>query len=187
MIRKTPFLFAIFLCSLFVSGVFAEVVKLKSGRQIQGKIIERTDSYIKVEVAGVVLTYFLDDISAIEPAQLSSPNPPSQPLGLSPVDSYNDAWRKEFERQKPNWRDKISQYIRFDRINGIYLIVFPLTIFLSLFFGFSLKAILVLASGLVVSLIARTVFNNPSAANVISYIFALFTAYLAMKNEVFRS
>ena len=42
---------------------FAETIKLKSGKVIEGKIIERTADSIKVDTgAGVNLTYFLDDL-----------------------------------------------------------------------------------------------------------------------------
>lgn len=185
--KRLSLLLALLIFSLFISGAFAEIIKLKSGRQIQGEIVEKTNSYIKVDVAGVPLTYFLDDISAIESEQPSPPKPQAAVTGASAVDSYNEAWRKEFERQKPDWKANLIRNLKFDRIKGIYLIIFPLAIFLSLFFGFSPKAIFILGAGLVMSLIARTVFNNPSAANLISYIFILFTVYRAMKSEVFRN
>ena len=42
--------------------VRAETVVLKSGKQIEGKIIEKTDEYIKIEVSGVPLTFWLDEV-----------------------------------------------------------------------------------------------------------------------------
>lgn len=38
---------------------------LKSGQQIEGKIIERTDKYVKIDFNGAPLTYFFDEISEI--------------------------------------------------------------------------------------------------------------------------
>ncbi len=49
----------------FVSLTFAEVVVLKSGRTIEGEILEKTSGYIKINFRGVTLTYFLDEIDSI--------------------------------------------------------------------------------------------------------------------------
>jgi len=51
---------------------FAETVVLKSGQTIEGRIIERTDEYIKVDFQGITLTYFLNEISSIEGLKDSS-------------------------------------------------------------------------------------------------------------------
>lgn len=49
-----------------IGFVFADTIKLKSNKIIEGNIIERTDKYIKVDVGiGVPITYFLDDIESI--------------------------------------------------------------------------------------------------------------------------
>lgn len=45
---------------------FAEDIILKSGKTIEGKIIEKTDEYVKVDFNGVPLTYFFDDIESIK-------------------------------------------------------------------------------------------------------------------------
>jgi hypothetical protein len=39
---------------------------LKSGKKVTGKIIERTDEYIKIEAYGVPLTFYLDEIQKLE-------------------------------------------------------------------------------------------------------------------------
>jgi tetratricopeptide (TPR) repeat protein len=44
----------------------AEIIVLKSGRKIEGKILERTDKYIKLDFYGVSLTYWVDEIDHIE-------------------------------------------------------------------------------------------------------------------------
>lgn|GEM_PF-1285831 len=44
---------------------FAETIKLKSGKIITGKIIERNDKSIKVEIEGVPITYYSDAIESI--------------------------------------------------------------------------------------------------------------------------
>jgi len=45
--------------------VFAETVRLKSGQTIEGKIIEETDEYIKIDFQGVPLTYSFDEVDNI--------------------------------------------------------------------------------------------------------------------------
>jgi hypothetical protein len=45
---------------------FAEIVVLKSGKTIEEKIIEKADDYVRVEIAGEPVTYFLDEIESIE-------------------------------------------------------------------------------------------------------------------------
>jgi hypothetical protein len=37
---------------------FAETIVLKSGKTIEGKLIEKTDEHIKIDFQGVPLTYF---------------------------------------------------------------------------------------------------------------------------------
>lgn len=56
------------LCLLLVCDVaFAETIKLKSGRIIDGKVVEHTADAIKVDMGiGVVTTYYLDEIESID-------------------------------------------------------------------------------------------------------------------------
>ena len=44
---------------------FAETITLNSGKTVDGKILERTDEYIKVDVYGVSLTYYFEEIKSI--------------------------------------------------------------------------------------------------------------------------
>lgn len=53
--------------------IYAETLVLKSGQKIDGKIIEQTDKYIKIELSGVVLTYWLDEIERIDGVVVSAP------------------------------------------------------------------------------------------------------------------
>lgn len=60
----------IFLLFIFTPVSFAETIYLKSGRSVEGKIVERTDKFIKVEIMpGAAVTYSLDGIEKIEGAQ----------------------------------------------------------------------------------------------------------------------
>jgi len=51
---------------LSFSSVYAETVLLKSGKSVEGKLIEKTDKYIKIDFQGVPLNYFLDEIESID-------------------------------------------------------------------------------------------------------------------------
>jgi hypothetical protein len=56
----------------FPSFTFAETIVLKSGRTIDGQIIEKTADYIKVKEGYVYTTYFLDTIESIDGEQVKS-------------------------------------------------------------------------------------------------------------------
>ncbi len=51
---------------LSVSSVFAETIVLKSGKTVEGKLIEKTDEYIKIDFQGVPLTYFKEEIASAQ-------------------------------------------------------------------------------------------------------------------------
>lgn len=64
MIRKVQLLLIIFL--FFPVFVSAETIVFKSGHKIEGKIIERTDEYIKIDFYGVPVTHYLDEVETID-------------------------------------------------------------------------------------------------------------------------
>lgn len=64
--QKIPIILLLTLSLCFSTFVFAETVILKSGKTIEGKIIERTDDYVKIDFMGVILTYFLDEVQDIK-------------------------------------------------------------------------------------------------------------------------
>jgi hypothetical protein len=51
---------------VFVTPVWAATVHLNSGTAINGKILESTGENIKVDVEGVTVTYYKDEVSSIE-------------------------------------------------------------------------------------------------------------------------
>ncbi|MFC1752681.1 hypothetical protein ACFL96_04720 [Thermoproteota archaeon] len=59
------------LCVGLVSPCFAETIYLKSGKQVTGTIIERTDEYVKVDFLGVPIKYFTEDIERIEGGEVA--------------------------------------------------------------------------------------------------------------------
>lgn len=56
----------VLLGSIWPANIFAEAITLKSGKKIEGKIIERAKDYIKIEVDGNPVYYELKYIRAIE-------------------------------------------------------------------------------------------------------------------------
>lgn len=65
--------------------ILAETIVLKSGKTIEGKIVERSDKYIKVDIAGVTVPYFLDEVDKIEEV----------PLTASPTDAGENRYINE--------------------------------------------------------------------------------------------
>lgn len=62
-----------------ITPAFAETIFLKSGKTIEGKLIERTDKYIKIDFEGVPLTYYFDEIEKVENSSLkTSPTEPAE-------------------------------------------------------------------------------------------------------------
>lgn len=87
----------------------AETIVLKSGKKLEGKIIEKTDEYIKMDMEGVLLTFWLDEIERIDEEKLSSsevipqpsaqvtPQPPTAPFGFK---EYEDEVKKYFKNKE---------------------------------------------------------------------------------------
>lgn len=71
--KKTFIVVAAFLLSFLVVGVvLAEKVTLKSGRIIEGKIIERADDYFRIDDEGIEIMYLKDEIEKIEPDSINA-------------------------------------------------------------------------------------------------------------------
>jgi len=66
MITKRFAIIGLVLLSLsFSTFVAAETIVLKSGKKIEGEILQQTDKYIKIDYYGVPLTYYLEDIEGV--------------------------------------------------------------------------------------------------------------------------
>jgi len=62
------------LAFIFVSlNSYADTISLKSGKQIEGKILEMTNDAVKIDFEGVGLTYFFDQIDKINGKQIDLP------------------------------------------------------------------------------------------------------------------
>ena len=55
---------------LSTSLAFAETITLKSGRVLEGEVLERTDDYVKIDFKGVGLTFYADEIDTISEGDL---------------------------------------------------------------------------------------------------------------------
>ncbi len=72
---KGLFIFILVLFSAATS--FAETVVLKSGKVIEGKIVEKNDDSIKIDSgSGVAITYYLDEIKTMDGQDTASKNAP---------------------------------------------------------------------------------------------------------------
>lgn len=89
--------FLLFLCIYFLAAApcFAKsALHLKSGEKIEGDVIERTDDYVKINLEGVELTYWSDQIGKLEldskdSLSLAKKQKPAEGAPLSP--SENEA------------------------------------------------------------------------------------------------
>ena len=63
--KKTLVILLLTLSLCFSGSAFADTVILKSGKTIEGKIVEKTDEYVKIDFMGVVLTYYIDQIEKV--------------------------------------------------------------------------------------------------------------------------
>lgn len=81
---------AILLTVIIFTPLFAETIYLKSGKRIEGKIIERTNKTIKVEIMpGAAVTYSLDGVERIEEVQPAAVTPDiGQPMTESQGELY---------------------------------------------------------------------------------------------------
>lgn len=53
-------------------SVYAETVTLKSGKIVQGKVLEQTDTYLVIEISGLEIKYYLDEIVSIDGKVITS-------------------------------------------------------------------------------------------------------------------
>lgn len=58
--------FVLLLVLGFPVSIFAETIVLKTGKTVEGKIVEKTNEYIKVDFQGVPVTYFIDEIESVD-------------------------------------------------------------------------------------------------------------------------
>jgi tetratricopeptide (TPR) repeat protein len=79
----------LFLISGFILIVpsHAETIILKDGRTIEGKILKTTEEFIEVDLAGIPIAYYLDDIESIDGKRVFIPKLSATLTTRSPKDS----------------------------------------------------------------------------------------------------
>ena len=67
-------IFVLVLCSLFFPiSIFCETLKLKNGKVINSKIIKKTEKAVQMNIDGMAITYYLDEIESIDGKVLAIP------------------------------------------------------------------------------------------------------------------
>jgi tetratricopeptide (TPR) repeat protein len=85
----------------------AETIVLKSGERVEGKVLERTDEYIKLELDGMPRTFWIDGIESIDGKSLSENNVANQPpAGYLIIEPYGNKAAKNFIDKK--YEDSLS-------------------------------------------------------------------------------
>ena len=87
------------LLSVFCSQAFADVLYLKNGKKIAGKIIEKTDKYVKIEYEKVLLTYWSDEVDKIGVGE-ELPEPEPMDLKKATTYLYDGKWQEAIEGLK---------------------------------------------------------------------------------------
>jgi len=86
---KTLFMTCFFL--VFIAAIIpAETIKLKNGQIVEGKIIERTDKYLKVDLYGASVVYYLEEIDKIDESQTVDSEKPAKSLTPTDIESQNE-------------------------------------------------------------------------------------------------
>jgi tetratricopeptide (TPR) repeat protein len=73
---------------------YAEILVLKNGKNIEGKIIERTDKYVKINILDIPITYYLTDVESIDGQKvvtLPTENPMPVEKNTVPVKEENSS------------------------------------------------------------------------------------------------
>lgn len=68
---KNKVLCLCFISLLFLGSAFGDTIILKSGKQIEGAIKEKTADSIKVDIEGITITYYFTDIESINGDKVS--------------------------------------------------------------------------------------------------------------------
>ena len=121
---------------------FATTVNLIDGRAVQGNIIKQDDKSLHINVDGVPMTYYADEIKdidgksfaevAVSPASLPAPtsvvgaiDPDKKALILKFIDVFGtrqalannfELMLKQIEKEKPDEAQKIRQRVKIDEI-----------------------------------------------------------------------
>ncbi|MDD4183308.1 MAG: hypothetical protein PHT53_05765 [Candidatus Omnitrophica bacterium] len=108
--KKILLVLAIISMGLFC---FAESIVLNSGKTVTGKILEKTDKSIKVDVESIPVTYYFDEIKTIDGSVLSK-----QEEKITVVDNTKAVEAKKIEEENlklknwDNWLKSVEDYLK---------------------------------------------------------------------------
>jgi hypothetical protein len=99
---------------------FPSIVVLKTGKTLKGKIVEETDKYLKLNIDGVPLTYYIGDVESIDGRKPVSPfteytdflkkgaeQAQKQPIEEQPFVITMEINAKEWQ----NWYENVKDYL----------------------------------------------------------------------------
>lgn len=107
---KSCFFCAIF-CFSFLGLASAETVILKSGLKVEGKIIEQTNKYVKLDFQGVELTFFNEEIFSVDqtPGGTDTVSPQMELLYKAYSSSLNPAQPQVKEEGKEEVKEEVKE------------------------------------------------------------------------------
>ncbi len=98
---------AYFLFFVFSTLSFADTVTLKSGRVVEGRILENTGDYVKVDMQGIELTYWAKDIESVQESP-KEPPAPTEAVSITPDRRAYMAYMSAL--QQKDW-EKMKKYM----------------------------------------------------------------------------
>ncbi len=94
-------------------SLFAETIILKSGKTVEGKIIEKAKGKIKVDIGGIPITYYTEDIDSINGQSASAFLGPEYAGPDKNTSDYIKLLEKDSAELKKwqNWHAGVSGYL----------------------------------------------------------------------------
>jgi hypothetical protein len=88
--------------AFFTPYGWSETIVLKSGKTVDGKIIEKTGDYVRINFYGVDLKYYLDEIASIDEKPMKTEPPPQLTITLQQEEPQNppDTTKESFENNE---------------------------------------------------------------------------------------
>ncbi|MCX5705731.1 MAG: hypothetical protein NTZ92_06725 [Candidatus Omnitrophica bacterium] len=94
------------------SLIFATTIVLKSGKSVEGKLIEKTNKYIKIDFCGVPLIYYYDEIENIKDDSANSQRVDDEKEYLSALDGkVSGNYREDQYNLKQDFKYEGSEFI----------------------------------------------------------------------------
>ncbi|MFA5199366.1 MAG: tetratricopeptide repeat protein [Candidatus Omnitrophota bacterium] len=103
---------------------FSETILLKSGKTVEGKLVEKTDKYIKIDFYGVPVIYYFEEIASIDGKAPILPLETAEDLPIE-VDQNPYKYKEAFDKgtlylNKHEYEQAIAEYTKAIRLNPKY-------------------------------------------------------------------